>query len=234
MELTDKEKQEFRKFRMLLLAYDEPGEWKTTIPYDYNYSYENPIEWENADTYLFHKKEKIEIPPFVESYFYRNVKGIESENVISNTVPDNSKDRGEIIFTIDTQTNELKFDINHYTLKEDVKVYETTIQDILKNYVYEPEQYRSEIMGLSNKNNIVEVNFEGARGYGDYSQLYYDLRLVNNLVDGVLDKFDVKAWDEEDGGNGSVKINYGKDKITLNITLYFEDEVIVNYKKYKI
>ena len=63
MELTDKEKQEFRKFRMLLLAYDEPGEWKATIPYDYNYSYENPIEWENADTYLFHKKE-------IDLYFF--------------------------------------------------------------------------------------------------------------------------------------------------------------------
>jgi hypothetical protein len=158
---------------------------------------------------------------------------LESENVISNTIPDNSKDKGEIIFTIDTQTNELKFDINHFTLKEDMNVYETTIQSILENYVYKPEEYRSEIMGLSNKNNIDEVNFDGAQGYGDYSQLYYDSRLVNNLVDGVLDKFDVKDWDEEDGGNGSVKIDYGKDKITLNITEYLEYEVIVNYKKYK-
>jgi hypothetical protein len=234
MELTDKEKQEFRKFRMLLLAYDEPGEWYASIPYDYYYDSENPIEWDNADTYFYHKKEKIEIPPFVESYFYRIVKVIESENVISNTVPENSKERGEIIFTIDTQTNELKFDINHFTLKEDMNVYETTIQNILENYVYKPEEYRSEIMGLSNKNNIDEVNFDGAQGYGDYSQLYYDSRLVNNLVDGVLDKFDVKDWDEEYGGNGSVKIDYGKDKITLNITEYLEDEVIVNYKKYKI
>jgi hypothetical protein len=234
MELTDKEKQEFRKFKMLLLAYDDPGEWYASIPYDYYYDSENPIEWDNADTYLFHKKEKIEIPPFVESYFYRNVKGIESENVISNTVPENSKERGEIIFTIDTQTNELKFDINHFTLKEDMNVYETTIQSILENYVYKPEQYRSEIMGLSNKKNIDEVNFDGAQGYGDYDQLYESSRLVNNLVDGVLDKFDVKDWDEEDGGNGSVKIDYGKDKITLNITEYLEDEVIVNYKKYKI
>ena len=234
MELTDKEKQEFRKFKMLLLAYDDPGEWYASIPYDYYYDSENPIEWDNADTYFYHKKEKIEIPPFVESYFYRNVKGIESENVISNTVPENSKERGEIIFTIDTQTNELKFDINHFTLKEDMNVYETTIRSILENYVYKPEEYRSEIMGLSNKNNIDEVNFDGAQGYGDYSQLYYDSRLVNNLVDGVLDKFDVKDWDEEYGGNGSVKIDYGKDKITLNITEYLEYEVIVNYKKYKI
>jgi hypothetical protein len=233
MELTDKEKQEFRKFKMLLLAYDDPGEWYASIPYDYYYDSENPIEWDNADTYFYHKKEKIEIPPFVESYFYRNVKGIESENVISNTVPENSKERGEIIFTIDTQTNELKFDINHFTLKEDMNVYETTIRSILENYVYKPEEYRSEIMGLSNKNNIDEVNFDGAQGYGDYSQLYYDSRLVNNLVDGVLDKFDVKDWDEEYGGNGSVKIDYGKDKITLNITEYLEYEVIVNYKKYK-
>jgi hypothetical protein len=89
-------------------------------------------------------------------------------------------------------------------------------------------------MGLSNKNNIDEVYFDGEQGYGDYNQLYYDSRLVNNLVDGVLDKFDVKGWDEEDGGKGSVKIDYGKDKITLNITQYFEDSVVVNYKKYKI
>jgi hypothetical protein len=231
MEPSDKEKQEFKKFKLLLLAYDEAGEWRATVPYDIHQG-EDIIEWDNMDTYLYHFKESIKMPSFVESYFYKNVEEMVETDFIYDTLPETATDRGDIYFTLNTKDDTLEFSVEHGITISERNKYETTVEVVLKQYVYEPEEHRSELMDKYVDQIIDNVNFDGSQGYGDFDIKMGD-RLVWDLVHGTFDKFNLNGWDEEYGGKGVVTIDYPKNKITVVIDSYSPSEMSVTYKTYK-
>ena len=231
MEPSDKEKQEFRKLKQLLLAYDEAGDWSTTVEYDIQQG-DDIIEWDNMDTQLRHGRESIKMPSFVESYFYKNVEEIVKTDFIYDTLPETATDRGDIYFTLNTKNNTLKFSVEHFITISERNKYETTVEDVLKQYVYEPEEHRSELMDKYVDQIIDNVNFDGSQGYGDFDIKMGD-RLVWDLVHGTFDKFNLNGWDEEYGAKGVVTIDYSKNKITVVIDSYIPSEMSVTYKTYK-
>lgn len=231
MEPSEKEKQEFRKFKQLLLAYDEPGEWDTSVAYDIHQG-DDIIEWDNMDTYLRHGRESIKMPSFVESYFYKNVEEMVETDFIYDTLPETATDRGDIYFTLNTKNDTLEFKVEHGITISERNKYETTVEDVLKQYVYEPEEHRSELMDKYVDQIIDNVNFDGSQGYGDFDVKMGD-RLVWDLVHGTFDKFNLNGWDEEYGAKGVVTIDYPKNKITVVIDSYSPSEMSVTYKKYK-
>lgn len=231
MEPSDKEKQEFRKLKQLLLAYDEAGDWSTTVEYDIQQG-DDIIEWDNMDTQLRHGRESIKMPSFVESYFYKNVEEIVKTDFIYDTLPETATDRGDIYFTLNTKDDTLKFIVEHFITISERNKYETTVEDVLKQYVYEPEEHRSELMDKYVDQIIDNVNFDGSQGYGDFDIKMGD-RLVWDLVHGTFDKFNLNGWDEEYGAKGVVTIDYSKNKITVVIDSYIPSEMSVTYKTYK-
>jgi hypothetical protein len=231
MEPSEKEKQEFRKFKQLLLAYDEAGEWYASVEYD-RHQGDEIIEWDNMDTYLRHGKENIKMPSFVESYFYKNVEEIVETDFIYDSSPETETGIGGIYFTIDTRGNTLTFVVEHgMTIPERTK-YETTIQDVLKEFVHEPEEHRSELMDKYVDEVIEDIDFDGSDGYSNFHITYGD-SLVWDLVHGTFDKFDLSGWDEEYGATGKIIIDYPKNKITVVMDTYTASEMSVTYKKYK-
>lgn len=232
MEPSDKEKQEFKKLSLLLLAYDEPGEWSISVSYNLHEDDDSKIEWDYMDTDLRHGRESIKMPSFVESYFFKNVEEMLETEFIYDSLPETATEVGEIYFTIDNRDNTLTFVVEHKMTVPERDKYQTSIQDVLKQFVHDPEEHRSELMDKYVDKVIEVIDFEGADGYSNFNIRHGD-RLVWDLIHGTFDKFDLSGWDEDYGGKGKIIIDYPKNKITVVMDSYTESEMSVTYKKYK-
>jgi hypothetical protein len=225
-QFTDKVKNEFRKYCLLLQAYSDSNSWV----YECDFLLTDDIFWDRLTFYG--GGQSVDMEELVKYFFEYVIKSeINTDELwdhIDKKHYDDVTETGWLYFTLYPNRNKLVIDMSYDYYDNQERDYEALISDVVDDYAkQDKEEVQEQLKIWKEQGAIFKVSYEGSN-WNEYIDdrctsnigITITPQLIEDLGNLMINIYEKGYHLEDNGGSGWITVNFEEGTILMEHTEY--------------